>query len=335
MKNPFIIAEIGQSHDGSLGMVHSYIDALSNSGVDALKFQMHIAEAESSNAEPFRVNFSYQDTTRFEYWKRMSFTLTQWKEIKTHCNNVNLEFICSPFSNIAVERLQDIGVERYKIGSGEINNFLLLQKIVDTRKPVILSSGMSNYFELDAAVNFLKSNNVEYSILQCTTAYPTLPQQYGLNVIGEYKLRYDVKVGYSDHSGKLETLIAAAALGAEIFEFHVVFDRRQFGPDSKSSLTIEEVFELTKSLRNIANAISSPVDKNEISPFIQVKEIFEKSISINKNLIEGHVLSFDDLEGKKPRGLGISAKDFRQIIGKKINREMKQWDFLNWSDLYE
>ncbi len=145
IKNIYTIAEIGQAHEGSLGILHSYIDALSSTGVSAIKFQMHIAEAESSEYEPFRVKFSYEDATRFDYWKRMEFTLEQWKGIKKHCDEVGLEFLCSPFSNLAVDWLEEIGVNRYKIGSGEVNNFLLLEKIAQTKKPIILSSGMSSF----------------------------------------------------------------------------------------------------------------------------------------------------------------------------------------------
>ncbi|GGF08397.1 N-acetylneuraminate synthase family protein [Flavobacterium limi] len=331
----FVIAEIGQAHEGSLGMVHSYIDALSTSGVDAIKFQMHIAEAESSLNEPFRIKFSYEDATRFDYWKRMSFTLEQWKEIKNHCDIVGLEFICSPFSNLAVDWLEEIGVQRYKIGSGEITNFLLLEKIAQTKKPVILSSGMSSFAELDMTVEFLKNRNVSFSILQCTTAYPTQPEQYGLNVITELQNRYQVTVGYSDHSAKIATAIAATALGAAILEFHVVFDRRQFGPDSNSSLTIDETRQLVESVRSISKAIQHPIDKNDISAFENLKNIFEKSLAVNKKLPAGHILTFDDLEAKKPKGYGIPAVDFEKVIGKKIKLEKEQWDFLNVADLYE
>lgn len=331
----YIIAEIGQAHEGSLGMVHSYIDAVSTTGVDAIKFQMHIAEAESSLEEPFRIKFSYEDETRFDYWKRMSFTLAQWKEIKKHCDDAGLEFLCSPFSNLAVDWLQEIGVQRYKIGSGEITNFLLLEKIAQTKKPVILSSGMSSFSELDATVAFLKNREVDYSILQCTTAYPTQPEQYGLNVISELKNRYQVTIGYSDHSAKIATAIAATTLGADILEFHVVFDRRQFGPDSNSSLTIEETKQLVESVRSINRALQHPINKNDITAFENLKNIFEKSLAVNKKLPEGHVLSFDDLEAKKPKGFGISAIDFEKVIGKKIKLEKEKWDFLNVEDLYE
>ncbi|WP_310378288.1 N-acetylneuraminate synthase family protein [Flavobacterium sp.] len=334
MKNslPYIIAEIGQAHEGSLGILYSYIDALANTGVDAVKFQMHIAEAESSEHEPFRVVFSKEDKSRFDYWKRMSFTLSQWKDIKQHCDVFGLDFICSPFSNLAVDWLEEIGVEQYKIGSGEVNNFLILEKIARTGKPVILSSGMSSYEELDETVLFLRERNVSFSILQCTTAYPTQPEQYGLNVIQELQKRYNVPVGFSDHSSKIETGIAATALGASILEFHVVFDRQLFGPDAKSSLTIQETKDLVVALRNIATALANPIDKTTNADFKSLKQIFEKSLAVNKDLSKNHLLTFDDLEAKKPKGFGIDASRFQEVIGKVLNKDLKQWDFLNEAD---
>ena len=330
---PYIIAEIGQAHEGSLGILYSYIDALAATGVDAVKFQMHISEAESSEHEPFRVQFSLEDATRFDYWKRMGFTLAQWKGIKQHCDAKGLDFICSPFSNLAVDWLEAIGVEQYKIGSGEVNNFLLLDKIAQTGKPIILSSGMSSYDELDQTVAFLKERNVHFSILQCTTAYPTQPEQYGLNVIQELKKRYNVPVGFSDHSAKIATCIAATALGASILEFHVVFDRQLFGPDSKSSLTILETQDLVSAVRNLIKALSHPIDKNNNQDFAGLKQIFEKSLAVNKDLPKNHILTFEDLESKKPKGFGIDASLFADVIGKSLNKDLKQWDFLNEGDL--
>lgn len=329
----FIIAEIGQAHEGSLGILHSYIDALAETGVDAVKFQMHIAEAESSVHEPFRVKFSYEDDTRYDYWERMSFTLEQWKGIKAHCDAVGLEFMCSPFSNYAVDWLEELGLQRYKIGSGEVNNMLILEKIARTAKPIIISSGMSSYDELKYTIDFLKERNVDVSVLQCTTSYPTAPEEYGLNVIQELKNRFNIPVGYSDHSARIETCIAATALGAEILEFHVVFDRRQFGPDSKSSLSINETKELVKAVHNINQSLNSPVNKQDNCKFEGLKKIFEKSLAVNKNLKKGDSISFEDLEAKKPKGFGIDAIHFNEIVGKKINRDMLQWDFINFEDL--
>lgn len=331
--SPYLIAEIGQAHEGSLGILHSYIDALAETGVQAIKFQMHLAEAESSIHEPFRVKFSFEDATRYEYWKRMEFTLEQWKTIKAHCDKVGLDFICSPFSNLAVDWLEEIGVKYYKIGSGEVTNLLLLEKIAKTKKPVIVSSGMSSYSELDKTISFLKERNVDFSILQCTTSYPTQPEQFGFNVLQELKERYSVKVGFSDHSAKIATNIAAVALGAEILEFHVVFDRKMFGPDAKSSLTLKEVSQLVEGVNATYKAIQNPINKNNNEQFSELKSIFEKSLAINKSVSKGHVITFDDLEAKKPKGYGMDALKFQDIIGKQVKHDMNQWDFINEKDL--
>lgn len=333
-KSTFLIAEVGQAHDGSLGILHSYIDAIADTGVDAIKFQTHIAEAESSSAEPFRINFSYEDASRYDYWDRMSFSKDQWVKIKKHCEEKNLEFISSPFSQAAVDLLESIGVKRYKIGSGEVNNFLMLEKIAKTSKPIILSSGMCSYEELDRTIEFLRPFGNELTILQCTTSYPTPAERLGLNVIGELKERYpDIPIGLSEHTGTIATGIAAATLGAAVLEFHAVFDRRMFGPDASSSLTIDEISELVKSVRFIDTALNHPIDKNDLSPYLGLKKIFEKSLAINKDLPAGHLLSFEDLEAKKPAGMGITASEFREVIGKKLNTDKSKYTFLKKEDL--
>lgn len=330
---PYLIAEIAQAHDGSLGILHSYIDAVAKAGVQAIKFQMHLAEAESSIHESFRVKFSREDATRFDYWKRMEFSLEQWKDIKKHCDDVGLDFICSPFSNLAVDWLEEVDVHTYKIGSGEVNNLLLLEKITRTGKPIIISSGMSSFAELDETVAFLKSKNAKFSILQCTTAYPTMPEQYGLNVISELVARYNVPVGFSDHSSWASTGIAAVALGAEILEFHVVFHKEMFGPDTSASLTIMQTKLLVEAVNKIHIAQNNPINKNDNDAFKELKSIFEKSLAINKDLPIGHVITFEDLESKKPKGFGISAQNFKAVIGRKLKNNKSKWDFLIEEDL--
>lgn len=326
------IAEIGQAHNGSYAKLLEYIDAVAKTGVKAIKFQTHIAEAESSIYEPFRVKFS-DDATRFDYWKRMEFTQQQWIEIGERCKKLGLLFISSPFSNKAVDVLEKAGVEQYKIGSGEVTNFLLLKKVIATTKPIIISSGMSSLAELDATVSFLKKNKASFSILQCTTSYPTQPKDYGLNVIGVLKERYKVPIGFSDHSADIATGIAAVTLGAEILEFHVVFSKEDFGPDVTSSLTMEETTALIDSVERISEAIENPIDKSDNSRFTDLKNIFEKSLAVNKDLPAGHILSFEDLEGKKPKGYGLDASTFEAVIGRKLTRSMRQWDFLNEQDI--
>ncbi len=327
-----IIAEIGQAHNGSLGMAHAYIDALSQTEVDTVKFQTHIAEAESSIYEPFRVQFSKQDATRYDYWKRMEFTIEQWEGLKQHCDEKGIEFMSSPFSNAAVDLLEKLDVNCFKVGSGEVTNFLLLERLAQTSKPLVISSGMSSFEELDKTVDFLKSRDAEFSILQCTTSYPTRPEQYGLNMITELKARYNVPIGFSDHSSNIETSIAAVTLGAEIIEFHAIFNKEMFGPDVSSSLTIEEIKVLTKAIRNIEKANANPVNKNDNSSFKKLKAIFEKSLAVNKDLNAGHIIAFSDLEAKKPANKGISATNFKDVIGKTISRDMKKWEFLTKQD---
>jgi N,N'-diacetyllegionaminate synthase len=332
----FLIAEIGQAHEGSLGILHSYIDALATTGVDAIKFQTHIAEAESSDQEPFRVKFSYEDDTRFDYWQRMGFTKDQWHGIKKHCDEVGLEFMSSPFSQAAVDLLEEVGMKRYKIGSGEVTNFLMLEKIAKTGKPIILSSGMSSFEELDQSVDFIRSFGNDLSIVQCTTAYPTPYNRLGLNVMKELKERYPfAKIGLSEHTGEIYASIAATALGAKLLEFHAVFDKRMFGPDATSSLEIDQIKELVKGVRAIEESLENPIDKNDLSNYTALKKIFEKTLAVNKKLPKGHVITFDDLEAKKPANLGISASSFKQVIGKRLSRDLSKWNFLTEADLTE
>ncbi len=329
----FLIAELGQAHEGSLGIAHSYIDALAKTGVDAVKFQTHIAEAESSSYEPFRVKFSYEDDTRFDYWRRMEFTKEQWIGLKEHCDEAGVEFISSPFSNAAVELLEEIGVKRYKIGSGEVNNFLLLDRVARTGKQIIVSSGMSSFQELDKTIQFLQKRNANIQILQCTTSYPTSPENWGLNVISELKSRYKLPVGFSDHSGDIYASLFAAAQGAEILEFHAVFDKTMFGPDAPASMTIDQIAQLVKGIRQLDVAAKNEIDKNDNSQYNELKGIFEKSLAVNKKLAKGAKIQIDDLESKKPKGKGIDAANFESILGKELNRDLDKWDFLNDKDL--
>lgn len=330
---PFIIAEIAQAHEGSLGLAHSYIDALANCGVDAIKFQTHIADAESSIHEPFRVHFSKQDKTRYDYWKRMEFTFSQWVEIKAHCEEKGVEFMSTPFSLAAVTLLENVGVKRYKIGSGDTNNLLLLSKIAETEKPVILSSGMSSWDELSSSIHYLQEKKIDVSLLQCTTSYPTPPDKWGLDYISLMKKRFQIPIGFSDHSGTPAACIAATALGAEILEFHAVFDKRMFGPDATSSLNLEDISWLVASAKQIQEGLKNSGLKENDSTFSQLKTMFGRSIAVNQNIASGTILTLDHLESKKPADQGIAVTDFEKIIGKKLKIDKQQWDFLQWRDL--
>ena len=329
-RKTYIVAEIAQSHDGSLGILYSLINALSQTGVDAIKFQVHIADAESSHQEPFRTKFSYVDKKRIDYWRRMELSLDQWVEIKKKCESLGLEFIATPFSNKAVELLEKLNVSKYKIGSGDFTNKLLIDKILLTKKELILSTGLVSIKEINEIISHIKFKNVPFSLLQCTTKYPTNAQDIGLNKIKFLKDKFKCPVGLSDHSGKIYPGLGAASLGANIVEAHATFDKRMFGPDSKASLTIDEFSELVNGIRFLEKAVKTEV---ESSDFDNLNNIFGKSLAINKNLDKGEIIRFLDLEGKKPFNQGIPARDYEKVIGKSLKVSKKKWDFLSEGDL--
>jgi N,N'-diacetyllegionaminate synthase len=241
--------------------------------------------------------------------------------------------LCTPFSNAAVDLLENTGVQFYKVGSGDVDNHLLLEKLGRTKKPIMLSSGMSSFSELDKAVQILRQYDTELSVLQCTSMYPTPPEHVGLNVISELKDRYKLPVGISDHSGTIFPGIASAVMGAELIEVHVVFDQRMFGPDSTSSLTISELKELVRGVRFIENAIKHPIDKNDSSSFEKIRQVFGRSLAINTKSTAGTVIDFGLLESRKPAGYGFPAENYKAIIGKRLIRDKEKYEFLNMDDI--
>ena len=210
----YLIAEVGQAHDGSLGSAHAYIDAIAETGVDAVKFQTHIAAAESTRHEKFRVNVFPQDATRFDYWKRMEFTAEQWKELASHARDKGLEFLSTPFSVEAVHLLEKLDVPAWKVGSGDISNQILIEEMLKTGKPILLSSGMSSYKEIERTLSLIAASKSDYALFQCTTSYPCNAEDIGYNVITEMKERFECPVGLSDHSGTIYPFNCSSRFGS-------------------------------------------------------------------------------------------------------------------------
>ena len=329
----FVIAEIAQAHDGSLGTAHAYIDAVAKTGVNAIKFQTHIASAESTSDEKFRVNCFRQDATRFDYWQRMQFTKAQWRDLASHASEKGLVFLSSPFSMEAVDLLEELHMTAWKVGSGEANNLPMIKKMASTGKPILLSTGMSSWAEVDEAISTVRSMGADLALFQCTTSYPCPPEKIGLNVLCEFQNRYDCPIGLSDHSGTIFPSLAAVALGAKLVEIHTVFSKECFGPDVDSSVTIRELGQLVQGIRFIESAINSPVDKDiQSNELADLSRLFSKSLYAQRDLPKGHVLSIEDIALKKP-GTGIPAKRLNDILGKKLtksyqaNEQLREADF--------
>ncbi len=324
----FIIAEVAQAHDGSLGMAHSYIDAIAGTGADAVKFQTHLADAESTLHEPWRVRFSRQDRTRFEYWKRMEFTPEQWQGLRDHARESGLVFLSSPFSVEAVDLLENLGVPAWKVASGEVNNPLLLEALAATGKPALLSTGMCSLGELDEAVQLFRQQGCPIAIFQCTTAYPCPAERTGLDMLENLRARYHCPVGLSDHSGAIFASLAAATLGANLVEVHVTLSREMFGPDVVASLTTAELRQLATGIRFVEQALQATTDKDrqaaELSP---LRKTFGKSLITRQPLTAGTILGPEHLTAKKP-GIGIPAAEYRSVIGKQLLRELDANEFL-------
>ena len=328
-----IIAEVAQAHDGSLGIAHAYIDAIAAAGADAVKFQTHIAAAESTAAEPWRVKFSLQDATRYDYWKRMEFTEDQWCGLRKHADEKGLKFLSSPFSVEAVELLSRVGVAAWKIASGEVSNTPMFERIVATGLPVILSSGMSSLSELDLAVERVKAKGLPLNVLQCTSLYPCPPERVGLNLIPFFRERYGCDVGLSDHSGTIYAGLAGAALGIDLLEVHVTLSREMFGPDVPVSLTTTELRQLVDGVHFIQKMNAHPLDKDALALDMQpLRELFTKSIVPRIDLAAGSVLAEKDLAVKKP-GTGIPASRLQNVVGRILRHAVAADQVLHESDL--
>lgn len=329
----FIIAEVAQSHDGSLGMAHAFIDAAAEAGADAIKFQTHIASQESTRDEPFRVAFSRQDASRYEYWKRMEFTPDQWRGLRDHARDSNIVFMSSAFSVAAVDLLEALDVPAWKVGSGEFRSHDLLDAMIATGKPILMSTGMSSWSEIDSVTAKFAGEDIPYALFQCTSRYPSSLEQVGLNVLDQMKRRYSCPVGLSDHTGSPYAAFAAVARGADMLEVHVTFHKKIFGPDVPASITFEELREVTKLREACRTLDSNPVDKDKVAEEMQtMRALFSKSLAPVGTIPAGTVLRAEMLTAKKP-GTGIPPADISRVIGRTLSREVTAERLLSWADI--
>ena len=329
----YIIAEIGNTHEGSLGLAKKFIKVASECGADAVKFQLHIFDAESLTSAPNPPYFKGE--SRKSYFERTSFSIKDWIRLKKYANQLKLDFLNSPFSIEAVDCLLEIGVDIYKIPSGELTNTPLLEKIARLNKKVYLSTGMSNWNEIDKAVVIFKKNkNSKLTLMQGTSMYPCELEYSGINIINEFKKRYkNIAVGFSDHTLGIAAPLAAVFNGATVVEKHLTLSKHMYGSDAQNATEPKDFQILVNEIRAIEKIMNSKVDKNLISKKLQkMKKTFEKSIVSSKDLKKGHKLTFENLSFKKP-GDGISADKYKKIIGKVLKKDIKRDEKLKFNYL--
>jgi N-acetylneuraminate synthase len=323
-----VIAEIGNNHDGSLGQARALVEAAAEAGADAVKFQTHIAEAEMLPSTPTPPHF---DEPRFEFTKRMELSFDEHVALKALAEDRGMVFFSSPFSVEAVELLERVGTPAYKIASGEVTNPPLIERIAATGRPVLISTGMSGWDEIDAAVGLLREHGSPFAILQCTSKYPCPPEDVNLSAIQTLAERFQCPVGLSDHTPDVHTSVASVALGARCVEKHFTLSRRLYGPDHHASLEPEDLRRLVDGVRQVEAALGSGGKERdpELDP---ARATFEKSVVTAGEVAEGATIEAAMLTTKRP-GSGIPATRFDDVVGRRAARALAPNHLLEEADL--
>ena len=337
MQKVLIIAEAGVNHNGSIDLAKKMIDAAADAGADVVKFQTAVPELViSKNAPKAEYQLKTTDTaeSQLEMAKKIHLPLSAYKELKEYSEKRKIKFLSTPFDLKSIEVLNELGIDCFKIPSGEITNLPYLQKIGRLHKTVILSTGMSELKEIETALNILykegtKKENI--SVLHCNTEYPTPFSDVNLKAMLTIKDKFNINVGYSDHTLGIEVSIAAVALGATIIEKHFTLDKTMQGPDHKASLEPDELKQMVQAIRNIEQALGNGIKVPSVSESKNIT-IARKSIVTTKALVKGHVLQAEDLTTKRP-GDGISPMMADNVIGKKLASDVQEDTLLTWEML--
>ena len=329
-----VIAEIGQSHDGSLNYVHSFIDECAKVGVDIIKFQTHFASEESSEDDYFRTFTSSKKETRFQYWKRMEFTNEEWFKIYKHVKHKNLLFSASVFSTKAINLMNKLGIDIWKIASGESLNLNLIKEIVKiSNKPIFISTGMSFKKEVKEINDFIKKKKNPYLLMHCVSQYPTQSKNLSLNLIDEFLREFKCPIGYSDHSGSLHVPLIALEKKISAIELHVTFDKKVYNPDASPSIDFNELRFICDFLKNKYQILKFNKTKDQIAKLLKKNRLlFSKSLAFKEDMKKGSRIKIDDLTFKKP-GNGIKVDKINKILGKTLIRDKSKTRLIKLSDV--
>jgi len=346
-KEVFLIAELGknfiQTKDEKpikvyLENAKKLIRLAKESGADAVKFQTHNLEDEQLDINITSPHFSASD--RYNWIKRntRATPMEFWQELKHYSEKLGIIFFSTPMSRGAAKKLEKINVPFWKVGSGDILDFPMLDFMAETKKPIVISSGMSTLEEIDMAIAFLKKRNARAILLYCVSKYPCPSEELNLKTIEFFKRRYHVPVGFSDHSLSLESAIAAANMGAVIIEKHLSLSRDLWGADHKVSMTPEEFKKMTKAIRNKKLIkLENYGKKNKIllDGEAVFRPIFRKSLMAGKNIKRGVILKKEMVYAMRPQlhAKGIPSENYEKVLGKKIKNDLKKYDPITWNIL--
>jgi len=328
MTKVFIIAEAGVNHNGSLEIARRMVDAAVDANADAIKFQTFKAEEVVSK---FAAKAEYQrkttnaDESQLEMIKKLELNADAHKGLIKYCRKKNIIFLSTPFDLDSIDLLNNLGLEIFKIPSGEIINLPYLRKIGGLKKRIILSTGMADMGEIEDALDVLTASGTpkeDITVLHCNTEYPTPFEDVNLNAMLTIRDAFKVKVGYSDHTLGIEIPIAAVALGARVIEKHFTLDKNMKGPDHKASLEPKELKTMVEAIRNIKKALGDGVKKPSPSE-LKNKLIARKSIVAAKSIKASEIFTADNLTVKRP-GTGISPMRWDEIIETKAKRDYQE-----------
>ncbi|MFH1662277.1 MAG: UDP-N-acetylglucosamine 2-epimerase [Candidatus Falkowbacteria bacterium] len=345
----FVIAEIGKnfikteedkSVEEYLKNAKELIKKAHESGANAVKFQTHNPEDEQLNIDITSPHFVGSDRYKWvarNYWAT---PLEFWQELKKYCDELGIIFFSTPMSRGAAKKLEQVGVDLWKVGSGDILDFACLDFMAETKKPIIFSSGMSTLEEIDKAVNFLKKRNANMSLLHCVSKYPCPPEELNLNTIEFFKKRYEMPIGFSDHSIGYESAIAAVNLGAKIIEKHFSLSRELWGADHKVSMTPEEFKIMTEKIRNKEkiNLYNYGRESKILNDGEAVfRPIFRKSLMAGANIKSGTILEKEMIYAMRPQKYagGLPSEEYENVIGKKVKQDLKKYDPINWDVIHD
>lgn len=338
MKKTMIIAEAGVNHNGSIDLAKKLIDVAADAGADYVKFQTFKAEkivSKSAQTAAYqKTNLNDNTVSQYEMIKKLELDVDTHHILYDYCKLKNIKFLSTAFDLDSIDLLEKIGIDFYKIPSGEITNKPYIEKIATKGLPVILSTGMSTLSEIQDALDILVDGGIRtenISILHCNTEYPTPLKDVHLNAMNTIQKKFGTSIGYSDHTLGIEVSLAAVAMGANVIEKHFTLDRNMEGPDHKASLEPSELKQLVTLARNIDIALGGSVKQPSPSE-IKNKVVARKSIHIAHNLKQGHQLVFEDLIMKRP-GSGISPMKYDDIIGRTLNKNVLEDHLLKNEDL--